>query len=397
MTAPVYLTAPVWAPDYVRRFAEVCIASLLAPGNLPALGRPCVMLCATRQEDWPEILAHPLVQRAQALAEFRPVFLESLPDETGTMMMARGQLAMFQLAQAAGALTIVFCADRVWADGDLVRLVKLAAPGRRMVMAPGFRITEEEVNPLLGVGQGEVVVSNRGLAAMCVNNMHDQYRTWNADAPICGNDGLAGPWWRASPDGAVVHSLNWEPVLIDFGHPWPHDVDPLRRWSIDGHYAWWNCTRPEHWYAVTDSDEYIFASPTPTWGVAPAAVDVGAAEAFRSVRRTPGIDPLRQALAEIPYLMHGSAVDDGWAPTRERAAAMIAASHVEPPERWQVKQEFISLRHVASGPHRDVALVHGHAYSVTKGPEPLRSRIFRDDAQPHTSIEDALAACGVQK
>jgi hypothetical protein len=402
MTFPVYLTCPVWAPTYVQRFAEWCLASLLAPGNLPALGgRPCVFLCATRREDWAGILAHPLVRQAQGFAEFRPVFFEgtNLPQETGTMTFARSQRMMFDIAHAAGAATIVFCADRIWADGDLSRLVAMAgAPPLRMVLAPGFRMNMEAVLPNLALG-GALSLSNRRLAALTMEFMHGSYRVYDADAPMCGDDMMGYVFWRAAPDGAVWHTLNWEPVLIDFSHPWPHDARCLLDWPIDGPYAWWNCWKPEHWRGVTDSDEHVFTSPTPEWPMQPSSLSISVAEAFQRIRGHREADPLRQACTALSYRMHGSPiVDEGWAVANERAAVCERDSRVEIRERWSTTQEAMPYRFVASGPYRDVVMVHGRVYSFEKSHEPnLMLRIFKDGVQPHGGLEEALRACHIQQ
>lgn len=376
---------------------DVVLASLMAPSNLPALGRPAVVLIATRHEDWPILESHPMVAAVRDFAEVRPLWMDApaCPGETGSMAFARGQCLILAEAQRAGAVCAIGPADKLWADGALPRLVELARPGRRMVVAPGFRMSEEGIAPILGIGKGVISVSPRQLAALSIEHMHSQYRTWEADHLSCGDDGPGGPWWRAAPDGIVVHSLNWEPVMVDFSHGWPHDLDPLRRWTIDGHYAWWNCVDPEHWHAVTDSDDHLFASPTAESAhhVEPLPTRVGVVEGFRKIRSHQGVDPLRQKLAALPFLIHGSDLDDSWNDTLERARAVVIQGFVVPRERWHLQEEMSGYQFVSRGVYRDVVLVHGRAYSIPIGDGPLDSRIFRDGVQPHGRLEDALAAC----
>jgi len=75
--ARYYLVVTLWGPEFRGYFLDLCLASLLAPGNAPALRAGAddarLLVCTTRA-DWEEMQKHPTFERA---AEFlTPEFLE---------------------------------------------------------------------------------------------------------------------------------------------------------------------------------------------------------------------------------------------------------------------------------------------------------------------------------
>ena len=70
-------------------------------------------------------------------------------------------------------------------------------------------------------------------------------------------------WWRVpGENGILVHSLNWQPMLLDYGAIADHDTSTFDRWTIDGDYLFNNAKHLTKIHVVQDSDEMFVAG----WG-----------------------------------------------------------------------------------------------------------------------------------
>lgn len=399
MAPPVYLLLPAWGA-HVRRAVDICLASLMAPQNLPALRGSVTLLVYTKAEDWENFRRRPMVEAVAAHAKIKPIFFEASPyqPESKHVTMSRGHELMLLEAEKARALAVPLFADTVLANGALPSLLAMTKPGRRMVMVMGLRIAEEMARPVFGFGRGPVSVSPRALATATVNLMHSQIRCWSAESPAYGEDILGSPWWRAADDGIICHSIYWEPTLIDFSQAWDHDVSPLREWTIDGHYPWWNLTRPEHYHVVTDSDEFLHVTTAPEaeYHFDATPMKGGVIDEFHRARAHPTTDPLRQRLSAFRFYIHGSDIDDTWDRAETKADAVVQASHVEPRERWRLTSDFVGTWFAGAGRDRNIVRVRGQVFSVPKSLGPLkfdRGEHLAPGVQMHESIEDALRAC----
>ena len=136
---------------------------------------------------------------------------------------------MFEAASMASALAVPIFADSVFADGDLLRLLKLVAPGRRMVMSLGWRASHEVFVPHLPISAdgNSITVEPREMVRLALAHRHSRMRCWNAANPGYGDNILGGPQWDIGNDGVVTHSIYWEPSLVNFSHDWVHDSRPI--------------------------------------------------------------------------------------------------------------------------------------------------------------------------
>src|SRR5437868_15435617 len=73
---PFYFVDSFWGQEFRRHFLRLCVASLLSPGNLPALTgtRASRFLICTTLEDWAAISADPIFRLLASYTE--PVFVE---------------------------------------------------------------------------------------------------------------------------------------------------------------------------------------------------------------------------------------------------------------------------------------------------------------------------------
>lgn len=73
---PFYLIVAFWGQEYRQHFLQLCLPSLLSPGNIPSLlgKRSCRFLICTTSEDWTALSADPLFDFLKQNAD--PVFVE---------------------------------------------------------------------------------------------------------------------------------------------------------------------------------------------------------------------------------------------------------------------------------------------------------------------------------
>ncbi|MGE0474496.1 MAG: hypothetical protein AB7P17_12755 [Nitrospirales bacterium] len=89
---PFYYIVAFWGSTYRRHFLQLCLPSLLAPGNIPFLlgKRPSRFLISTTHQDWAALSTDPLFSRLQTFVE--PVFLElrrEVPDFLKTVVQEK--------------------------------------------------------------------------------------------------------------------------------------------------------------------------------------------------------------------------------------------------------------------------------------------------------------------
>jgi len=150
----IRLLIPIWGERYIARFAAYSLPSLLAAGNLPALAKFADL------EVWVLTSSHdqPLFDDSVSIAGLRrlcPVKFIPIDDLIGsTYYGITLTLAYVRGMSAAGpemtdTYFVFMNSDFLLADGSLQSLTTHIAAGRNCVLAPSFRSTAEDVEPLI--------------------------------------------------------------------------------------------------------------------------------------------------------------------------------------------------------------------------------------------------------
>ena len=86
---PIYISVTFWGQEYRRYFLDFCLASLLAPQNIPALTHKgnSRLLIATPDEDWDAMQSEPAFQAAKALIPIEHVVYNLKPSQNRTQIM----------------------------------------------------------------------------------------------------------------------------------------------------------------------------------------------------------------------------------------------------------------------------------------------------------------------
>jgi hypothetical protein len=341
---PFYFIVVLWGQDYTRCFLEYCVASLLAPGNLPSLRtqRRSKFLIATTPDDW---------RYMQTTAIFRemarhvdPVFLEIPPCPAGTwgcIHMGKGHLLACRMAYQDKAYAVVFPPESVISDGTVRNLQAHAAAGVELVWVAALRFAEE---PFLGhlkalgvlTAEGRtnsgvpLTVSGRDLVFAGINSMHSETLSYEWEASYYSATPWAA-WWRVpGENGIVLHSLSWAPFLLDFAAVESHNSSALETWTIDGDYVFKNLGDNPKIHVVQDSDEIFYCSWSPlsdrasklqprytsgfSWMNSAKKV-----EEFRVVLYSSCHDPLKQKIFFLPVRWHANPINRRWRSTERKA------------------------------------------------------------------------------
>ena len=271
-----YFIVVLWGGRFRQYFLEFCLASLLSPGNIPALrtSRRNKFLIATRPEDWEAMRGTAMFRLLEDYVE--PVYIEippCPPDRSGCEHMNTGHKIACDMAFRDKALALVLTPDCMLSDGSMARLQQLAHDGVQLVVTAALRFGQEPFfenlkaigawNETHGGDGRPLCISGRDMSYAAVNGFHPETLTYEWDAPYLIGVAPAA-WWRVpGEDGIVLHCLSWAPLLFDYAAVHNHDTSTLDGWTIDGDYMFKNMGTGAKIHVVQDSDEIFLASWAP--------------------------------------------------------------------------------------------------------------------------------------
>ena len=348
---PFYFIIVLWGQAFRNYFLECCLASVLSPGNIPALNTSSrsKFLIATRPDDWAAIRNAAIFRLLERYVE--PVFIEippCPPGRSGCQHMGIGHRIALDMAYrdkayarcshaglhafgrqhraTAGACSSWYAtrAHRrfaLWRGAVLCSSSRYGWPTRRQ--ADG-----EDAKP--------ITMSGRQMAYAAVNGFHSETLAYEWDAPGLMAISPAA-WWRVpGEDGIVLHSLSWAPLLLDYASIGDHDTSTFDQWTLDGDYLFNNFNNSKRVHVVQDSDEIFLAS----WG--PLAERPVKKTRFPFDDRLAGLffkqsfysgffDPLKRKMFFLPVRWHAKPLNAKWTAVEERAARELRR-WVQPPD-----------------------------------------------------------------
>jgi hypothetical protein len=347
---PFYFIIVLWGQAFRNYFLECCLASVLSPGNIPALNTSSrsKFLIATRPDDWAALRKVANFKLLERYVE--PVFIEippCPPGRSGCQHMGIGHRIALDMAHRDKAYALVLTPDSMLSDGSIARLQELAHAGTQLVLTAALRFGEEpffahlrDMGALPPDSRGEdakpITLSGRQMAYAAVNGFHSETLAYEWDAPGLMAISPAA-WWRVpGEDGIVLHSLSWAPLLLDYASINDHDTSTFDQWTLDGDYLFNNFKNSERVHVVQDSDEIFLAS----WG--PLAERPVKKSRFPFDDRLAGLffkqsfysgffDPLKRKQFFLPVRWHANPLNAKWTAVEERAASELRR-WVQPPD-----------------------------------------------------------------
>jgi hypothetical protein len=337
---PFYFIVNFWGEEYRWMFLNLCLASLLSPGNIPSLVNKANsrFLILAPRADLNAIEGTQLMELLRN--HIQPELIEiPSPDETknkfdlNTHSAKRGA----EIAFANKACGVFLCPDALLSDGAVISLQERARKGAKAVLATALRHDQSrflaELRDSSAVELGKpLCLAPRELMKLGLDNLHPQVglhdwdgKTFNAYPGFC-------VWHVLGGNGLILHTMRWAPLLINYGNLQTHvtwsKFGGADHVSFDDDYIYNNFGSSNDVQAITDTDELAWVSLTP----ADTALTNDTTSSIFSKRiclrvnaQTGTMDPLQWRLFRHHIRMHSDAITEIWE-DREREIDQILDS-----------------------------------------------------------------------
>jgi len=267
----IQLLLPVWGTRYTRDFLDLCLPSLLAPGNIPALSKlaRCTLVLLAPVRDAMVMKQCPLWDLLSRYCEVRVEPIDSLVSDSSSTVLT---LAYALAIRAAGqhALDICFVplvADYVLSDGSLLKVVERIFAGASAVLAGNFQIEQETALPgLRGYknDKGVLAVPSRALVKLSLGALHQAALAQIVDASSHYDPHTNRLFWRVDDHCMVgrfflMHMIAIRPETSDFIIAASSDYSLVPELCPSGNIA-----------RMTDSDDYFVVECQPRGSRLPA-------------------------------------------------------------------------------------------------------------------------------
>jgi hypothetical protein len=256
----ITLLMPVWGYQFVGRFLEFCLPTLLAPNNIPAIARelPCRFVLLSSVADEPIIRSHPAWQKLErhCACEIRSVDdLITQGNHTATITLAF-ERALRQSGDAMRDTCFIFLmSDYLVADGSLKTALRKIEAGAGAVLAGNFQIIAEDAAPLLrqriDLESHEIVLPPRDLVRWSLAHLHPATVANIVNFGLTHNEHANRLFWRVDENCLIgrfylMHPIAIHPEAINFvvGSSWDYSFVP--ELCPSGNIA-----------VLTDSDDYL--------------------------------------------------------------------------------------------------------------------------------------------
>jgi tetratricopeptide (TPR) repeat protein len=263
---PFIISCPVWGQPYSDYFVRFLCATLLAPGNLPALAQrhaPHLVIFTTPETE-AFLRGHHLFARIEAYAQVHFVHYDERQVKYGEVMAAHygdqkvyysdRPLAFYYarnckfalmscahyVALAAGRATDAFVsgqvADLVLTDGALLRMAELLSGPSDAVLFHAIQVHGRIVRPILDAAHrhadGALVISGEACTKLLIEHIPERNFT-GTDRPL---DIPLRICWRVGTEGILVHGNHYHPIALrprNFEHPLRLTIDPIDSRFVD--------------------------------------------------------------------------------------------------------------------------------------------------------------------
>jgi hypothetical protein len=259
----IQILLPVWGQRYTRYFLELCLPSLMASGNIPALAQLCrcsFVLLAPAQ-DAGSIEIHRLWARLQQHCAVSVTHIDDLVSQSSSTVLT---LAYTLAIRASGSRALDTCfvpivADYVFSDGSLRAAVTHILEGASAVLAGNFQIARERAWPRLSKAKGSddiLAVTARDLVDLSLESLHKT----TVDQIVTGDQLHAAAnrlFWPVDNHCMIgrfylMHMIAVRPETADFVISAPSDYSLVPELCPSGNIA-----------RLTDSDDYFVVECQP--------------------------------------------------------------------------------------------------------------------------------------
>ena len=260
----IQILLPVWGARYTREFLELCLPSLLAPGNIPALSKlaPCSLVLLAPLRDAATIRQTPLWGLLQCCCEVRIEPIDVLISESSSTVLTLAYALAIRAAgpRAPDTCFVPLVADYVVADGSLLRVVERVFAGAGAVLAGNFVIERETVLTVLQQskdGEGVLAIGARALVELSLGALHPATRAQVVDVGSRYDPLTNRLFWRVDDHCMIgrfflMHMIAIHPEVSDFVIAAPSDYSLVPELCPSSEVV-----------RMTDSDDYFVVECQP--------------------------------------------------------------------------------------------------------------------------------------
>lgn len=322
----------VWGRQYVENFLNICLPSMLAPGNLLDLpgGRRNRLVVHTRPQDRPTIAADPGMRRLAKQIDVVYVDLRIDPFVSKYNTLSRAQSDCVQMSREFDVIVFLY-SDFVWARGGIAAALARLKDGYEAIVAPVPPLVREEfVRSVLRDDavwyrtDGDTVVLDfkpRELVGLGKRIMHPMMRD-NVLESERHTGSPAYMLWTGPNGDYVIRCFHAHPVALRVKHRsaeyWREFSSTLDEFFFPAAYA-----AMEKIYMVPDSDELAIVSLTEAEFPTPYLDEEHRLDSEFVVRWAEACAaPTHKLLFGRPSVWHASDIDPAaWAPALARSEA----------------------------------------------------------------------------
>lgn len=310
----------VWGPEYVGKFLNIALPTLMADGNVPAVAKLARtrFLLITRESDVAMVREDALFAKLSTLVELSVATF--VPEGSRYSALSHAHMVAVASASEHGEAAVFLTPDAIFSNGSLAHVVKMALGGCRAVMCTGLRLIEETVRPILDAlprtADGALALAPRETTKLALAHLHPEIERY-----IWGNpEFTAFPhlcmWPAPDGDGFLARAFHLHPLLVDFRGL--RDVPDLDRTTIDGNFLGHLVGRWDDIGIVEDTDDVSIYSLTPL-DQRQEYVRHGAAtvETLRGMAYHPQVNPLHRYFFTKAIRIHSHDASGAWSQLEE--------------------------------------------------------------------------------
>jgi len=314
-----HFVTPVWGSSFVDLFVGVALPSQLTPRNIRGVAQAsdCLYQIFTTTADAGRIRAHDSFRELERVVPVEVICIDDLfTDEVLAKsdwfirVMTACHRSALETAAKTGAGAFFLPPDMVYSEGTLTSAAEHMSAGKRAVLIPGVRLTEETFVPEILThydgSRGWLRLESRELVRIALKHLHpvSQSLFWNSAE---FNVTPANVHWRVGDSGMLVRGFHLHPLLV---RPLPGPVGAFE--SIDGVYLQDLRQTASEIYVGADSDEMLVFGLTSRSRVIGNFGSNRARLATLAVFVTHHANSLHRKLAQIPIRLHAEELSRSW-------------------------------------------------------------------------------------
>ena len=257
---------PVWGYDFVHRFINLSLPTLLAPGNLPALADalPTQFVFLTSRIDKALIRQTPGYRTLSEICDVQFHLIDDLVTDANystTITLAYARAVRESGESMLNTCFFFLVSDYIVADGSFRSVLARMMSGVSAVQTGNFQVVEEDISSQLAEARrhdGDVLVLRpRQLMQLALACVHPATISNTVNLPVSHNSHSNRLFWRVDANTLIgrfylMHMLCVRPQITDFVIGASCDYSFVPEMCPLGGIA-----------VITDSDECLFIEAQP--------------------------------------------------------------------------------------------------------------------------------------